>query len=385
MLLRANLVVSAAVLVSSSLACSAAAPPNEGDDAPSRDIGQAASPIINGTPSSASQNSVVLIALGDSQSTTDAGVPVKGLCTGTLIAPNLVLTARHCVASTSNASIACDALGQPQPGSGSAVGTTYPASAFYVFKGQDQSKNLFDTTTKTPAISDARVLKVLDDGAPDLCNHDIALLVLNKNLSDMPISPVRLNTNVTVGEVVTSVGWGLTEKNSLTPVRLQRTGVKVLAVGPYAGLLGPNEFAVGESICEGDSGGPAFASTGAIVGIVSRGGNDTTPDPNNQAAGCVGAKTVNIYTELSPFKTFLLNGYSAAGAQPLLEGDAKGSSTMGTTTNSSSTSGCSASGTGHTGSDFFGAAFAVTALAVLGRRRSVGDRSKSVADRRVLA
>jgi len=48
-----------------------------------------------------------------------------------------------------------------------------------------------------------------------------------------------------------------------------------------AAALAPNEFQVGESICSGDSGGPAFASTNAIVGIVSRGGNNTQPDPNN--------------------------------------------------------------------------------------------------------
>src|SRR4051794_6715975 len=46
--------------------------------------------IVNGSPSSASDNAVVYIAINGKSG---------DYCTGTLIAPNLVLTARHCVSA----------------------------------------------------------------------------------------------------------------------------------------------------------------------------------------------------------------------------------------------------------------------------------------------
>ncbi len=76
---------------------------------------------------------------------------------------------------------------------------------------------------------------------------------------------------------------------------------------------------MGESICEGDSGGPAFDSTtGAVVGIVSRGGNDTDPVADDPAASCVGAS--NFYSEPSHFESIIDQAYAAAGQDPWLEG-----------------------------------------------------------------
>ena len=58
-------------------------------------IGRAAHPIIGGTLDE-DTSGVVGLAL-------DLGARVAGHCSGTLIAPNLVLTARHCVALTEEA------------------------------------------------------------------------------------------------------------------------------------------------------------------------------------------------------------------------------------------------------------------------------------------
>jgi MYXO-CTERM domain-containing protein len=75
---------------------------------------------------------------------------------------------------------------------------------------------------------------------------------------------------------------------------------------------------VGEAICQGDSGGPALSdTTGAILGVVSRGGNGNTPNPSDPASSCIGA--INFYSMASAYKDMILDAYSQAGQDPWVE------------------------------------------------------------------
>ncbi len=56
-----------------------------------------------------------------------------GNCTASLIAPNLVLTARHCVAQNVTQGIGCDINGKST--NGDHVGANYAASSMKVFTG----------------------------------------------------------------------------------------------------------------------------------------------------------------------------------------------------------------------------------------------------------
>lgn len=297
-LLLPSLVLSVASLV----ACSSpeSAPQSEA-------LGRKSSPIIKGTDSDASQDAVVLVFHYD------PAAGSVGACTGTLLAPKLVLTARHCVAETDEYA-ACDGDGNPL--AAGAVKKNNKPNSMYIFTGPNRPD--FRRADITPA---GRGAQIIDDGGKNLCNHDIALIVLEEPINDVPIAPVRLDSEITVGEVVTSIGWGVTESTIEPNVRQQRSGVEVLAVGPDKKAkppVPPNEFEVGESICSGDSGGPAVAESGAVIGVVSRGGNNEQPDQNDPAKNCVDG--LNLYTKLSPFKDVILGAYEAAEAEPWLEG-----------------------------------------------------------------
>jgi MYXO-CTERM domain-containing protein len=268
-------------------------------------VGSSAEAIINGTTSPSSQDFVVLLAIEDSNGNLYE-------CSGSLLAPNLVLTARHCVSQTADQPFSCDSSGNGTSG-GNVTGDFTPSS-IYAFTGNTRPANLNGAA--------ARGSKIFHDTATNLCNHDIGLVLLDNAIVNADIIPIRLDSEPAQGDAITAIGWGLTQSSALPNVRQQRAGVDIVLVGPGTDNTGfqvaGSEFEVGESICEGDSGGPAMTSTNAVTGVVSRGGNGTQYNPNDPAASCTSA--TNVYTETAPFKDLILQAYTAAGQDPWYEG-----------------------------------------------------------------
>ena len=265
------------------------------------------SAIIEGTASSVDQDSVVLITIG-----------ARGGCTGTLVAPNLVLTARHCVTETDGGAL-CKTDGTPYEGG--TLGSNYPASALLVYKGQ-----LAAAMADDPTKAHAKGKQLFVESTSTYCDSDVAFILLDRNVS-APVAPIRLGEGAREGETVTAVGWGLTEDGRTPSKRLQRSGIKVEAVGPFTWDtttrigLAKSEFMIGEGICSGDSGGPAFASTGAVVGVVSRGGNG---EQSGGADSCIGSDTIGIYTHLANKRTLVERAFKASGYQVRDEGTPPG-------------------------------------------------------------
>lgn len=328
---------------------------------PKDSVGRVEQSIVKGTDSDDSQNAVVLVMHYDALA---AGGGAASGCTGTLLAPTLVLTARHCVSITDDGA-ACDANGNPITG-GKVMGDHEP-SKIYVFGGKTRPDFL------SGQFDPSRGKEILTTGVTTLCNNDIALVVLDKPVTGAgQIAPVRLEAGPAKGEVLTAVGWGISDTENNPETRKQRAGVAVVDVGPKPDL-GTAEFRVGEGTCAGDSGGPVLSEKGAVLGALSRGGNGKK---GTGADACLGG--TNIFTSTAGHADFIRAGYAHVNAPVWLEGEPPPAPDAGTTLQPSppADDGCSASrSTSHRASWI--ASMIAFLLVVRGRRNTARTRKNT--------
>jgi len=200
------------------------------------------------------------------------------LCSGALVAPNLVLTARHCVSRAVTATPSCD------------------ASAIAVYTGSHVRPDV--------DVPVARAVRTLHPTGQVLCDSDVAFLVLDRPIPNATILSMRLTAPVEAGDVVVPVGFGGGPSN-VVGRKVARQMSTVLATGPSANaatgaVLGPREFEVDRATCRGDSGGPAIdVISGEIVGVVSRGGSCS-------------ANGNHVYTRVDAYSRLATAAFSAA-------------------------------------------------------------------------
>jgi hypothetical protein len=206
-----------------------------------------------------------VVALG---TTLDGDSSHMTLCSGALIAPNLVVTARHCVSQSITTMPSCDARGRSHNGAHLAADADPSKIGIYVGEHVHVDRDL----------PRAHGLQTIHPEGSILCDADVAFLILDHPLTGVAVLPLRLVGSVSSGDQVLPVGFGGGVAMTIGD-RVGREGSHVLSIGPAANVstgavLGPREFEVDRATCRGDSGGPALdAVTGEIVGVVSRGGS----------------------------------------------------------------------------------------------------------------
>jgi secreted trypsin-like serine protease len=194
--------------------------------------------------------------------------PEEGFqCTGTVVAPRVVLTAGHCVQDIES-------------------GRLTPAADFAVATGVGDL-----TTVQASDVSRVTQALVYPAFQPSLLRNDAGLLVLATPTTAPPIAlATAANSSLYgPGTPLTVAGWGLTDANAKNITGVLRSAASVVQSTSYCDkkvakyypfftpatqlcAIDPPAFASGT--CHGDSGGPALAREAGVpvqVGITSLG------------------------------------------------------------------------------------------------------------------
>ncbi|MEO6600032.1 MAG: trypsin-like serine protease [Polyangiaceae bacterium] len=250
-------------------------------------------PIIGGHLDTTTQGVVALVFQAHNK--------VAVFCSGSLLAPNLVLTARHCIAQIDDGSseeVHCETS---------------------TFTAKYDPRQIFISADSQPQSSGGPLYAVKEireaPGGNKVCGFDVALLILSGDgvpaSAGTPIEPV-LDDPTAARVTFSAVGFGLQDPNdtagTTAGTRQRFDASSVYCVGsscPTAAGTQADEFVGNSPVCSGDSGGPALDAQGRVFGVTSRGDS---------------ACTYALYSNVASWAAFVrsteLDAATAAGYTP---------------------------------------------------------------------
>lgn len=184
-----------------------------------------------------------------------------GYCTGALIAPNLVMTARHCVAPLDKKGAGCDEtmFGRSVEPQHLRIVFTEPGSHELMLRNPLESHSVY-----------ARLVLIPESDDDAACGRDIAAIVLEHAIpSDIAIPLVpRFGIDAEPESAVEMIGFGTTE-DSIFRARTSAVG-SISCVRSKCDIRITNaEFMSDYFGCTGDSGAPVLDQERRLLGIHS--------------------------------------------------------------------------------------------------------------------
>ena len=213
----------------------------------------------------------------------DAGVSI---CGGSLIKPDVILTAAHCWNPDTMSSIRAIVNFRSNP-----------------LSGDEVSRDVIEMHTHPK-------------WSPKTFRNDLLLLKLDAPVTTLEIGTISFQP-INTGDTVTAIGYGKTSEKGSSPDELNEVTIPVVDMDDcndkdgYGGSLDPLvQFcasAPGKDSCQGDSGGPVVNSEGLQVGITSSG------------IGCARENYPGVYSRISAFEEWiqetlcLISDYATVG------------------------------------------------------------------------